>query len=503
MLAKTYSATMLGLQPLTVEVEIDANRGVPGLSIIGLPSKTVEEAKQRVTSALQNAGVRIKSLRTVVNLAPADVRKDSSHLELAIAVALLKLYGIIKKEYASSLLIGELSLDGSVRRINGALPLVLAAHSLGFSEVIVPADNLPELSFRSDTCVLGVKHLRDLISSPSKLVPPPATTSPAFSEQSETALSLGNQELAQKALILSAAGGHNLLLIGPPGAGKSYLAQLLPHLLPKLSETENLEVSSIYSVRGLLKAGLLSQRPFRAPHHTSKLIGILGGGSKLKPGEISLAHRGTLFLDEFPEFNRTILESLRQPLELGRYTLATASGTVSFPAAFTLVAAANPCPCGYAGSTKKICHCTSYQKSNYLKRISGPMMDRIDLQVRVPELSLPELQTATPATAISTTLLREKIQAVQNKQHQRYQKLGPNLTNAKLTLTQTRELCTLDPPAQRLLTKAADKLTLSLRSYYKIIKVAQTIADVEEASKIYDAHIAQALHMRLEREHVT
>lgn len=500
MLARVYSAILLGLQSIKVEVEVDSHRGIPGLLIIGLPTKTVAEAKERITASLQHCGVRIKSKRTVVNLAPADVPKRCSHLELAIAIGLLKMYGEIEYKTDDTFFCGELSLNGELKGIRGALPLVLAAKDMGFSKAVIPASNAAEVQLVKGITIYPLHHLSEFLrfvqdGTPlPRLQPVPFTTIPTPVK----GLSLDDiqgQALAKRALSIAAAGGHNLLLIGPPGAGKSLLAQALPTLLPPLTETEAIELTNIYSLAGENDSQIVTQRPFRSPHHSISDIALLGG-HQLKPGEISLAHRGVLFLDEFPEFNRSAIESLRLPLENHTISLSRAEGHISYPAAFSLIAAANPCRCGFAGSTKKQCRCSARDLELYQRKISGPILDRIDLHVYLAEPEQLVIQ-AQATTSVGLTNLITQIQTARMHQQQRYQHRFH--TNSELPFNAIKTYCSINPNAEQFLQQAADKLHLSPRGFFKVVKVAQTIADLESAPTIDTPHLAEALQYRFEK----
>lgn len=502
MLARTFTATMIGLEPVKIEIEVDGNQGQPALIIVGLPSKTVAESKDRITSALRNCGIRIRSKRTVVNLAPAEIKKNSSSFELGIAIGILKMYREIDLDTNSTLFLGELSLEGTIKPIKGALPLVLAAKKMGFTEVVLPEGNALEVSSIKDIKIFTLKHLKEYISFAQKNTPLTLLKRELFKVtstlNSENDFNdIQGQEFAKRALTVAAAGGHNILLLGPPGSGKSILAKALTTILPPLTEEEAVEVTSIYSVAGLHTGSLLTLRPFRSPHHTTSVIGLIGGSSHLKPGEISLAHRGVLFLDEFPEFNRACIEALRQPLEEGKIAITRASGQSIFPAIITLVAAANPCPCGNYGSTTKACSCTPSLVSKYRERISGPIVDRIDLQVRVEEVPTNDL-TASQTKKTSSQAIRKKVMAARARQLKRLVQTT-YYSNNEIPSKELFKLCKFEPSATTLLKQATKKYHFSARSYFKIIRIAQTIADLEASTTIASRHIAEALQYRFEK----
>lgn len=503
MLARTFSAVMQGLQPVKIEVEVDSTIGTPQFLIIGLPTKEIDEAKERITAALINCGIRIRAKRTIVNLAPADVRKTGSGLELAIAVGLFCLLESTEADLTSTMFFGELSLDGAVKPIRGALPLVLAASAMGFSSVVLPEGNSAEVSSVSGIAIHPVGHLSEVIESLRMELPLATQTHVPFVarrtvEPEVDFRDIIGQSMAKRALEIAAAGGHNLLLVGPPGTGKSLLAQSLPGILPPLSEKEATEISSIYSVAGLLdNQQLIRDRPFRTPHHSTSIAGLTGGGVPIIPGEISLAHTGVLFMDEIPEFPRVCLESLRQPLEQRTITITRASGSYHFPARFSLIAAANPCPCGYFGSSTKACRCSRSQRRSYHNRLSGPLLDRIDLFVwasEVPIAAIARAQAGVSSSAEPSRVIAARVDSARKLQHERHEK--SHKTNSELSTKEIKQFALLSKEAKLLLAKAGRSLNLSARSYNRTIKVARTIADLGGSEQITQTHLAEALQFR-------
>ena len=505
--SKVFSAELDGIEAKLVEVETDLHVGLHSFQIVGLGDKAVSEAKERVSAALKNIGVKPptkENRRLVVNLAPADVQKNGSHYDLAIAIGYLLATGQMKPFLAENILFaGELALDGAVRPIAGALNFARLASRLGFREFILPAVNAAEAALLADISILPVQTLTEVLDhcEGRKLIIP---QSPTALEQLSAPehrsvidfVHVKGQPAAKRALTIAAAGGHHLLMVGAPGGGKSLLARALTSILPACTLAEAIAVTQVYSAAGLLTdRPYVAERPFRAPHHTASPAAIIGGGSLPRPGEISLAHHGTLFLDEAPEFRRDVLEGLRQPLESGEVVIARAKSNITYPARFTLMMAMNPCPCGYHGDDEKECQCRPQEVTRYQKKLSGPLLDRIDLQINVPRVAIETLTAASIANLPSESApIREKVVAARQRQQAR---LGEARLNAEMSSRECDALIKLDSTAKTFITEILAKSLLSARGYYRVLKTAQTIADLEVADIVTADHLSEAFAFRV------
>ena len=507
MFVKSHGSAVLGIDALPIAAEVNITAGI-GMYLVGLPDNAVRESQERIRAAFENCSYKMSGKKVVVNLSPADIRKEGSAYDLTIALGILAATEQLPAERLSRYIVmGELSLDGSVLPVRGALPMALAARDKGFAGVILPRQNAPEAAVVSSIDVYGISHLRevvDFLRGDRELEPVQADTQALLLQQGgayEADFSdVKGQRVAKRALEIAAAGGHNVLMIGSPGSGQTMLARRLPSIMPPMTLDEALETTKIHSVAGRIGAGngLIGQRPFRSPHHLTSRVALIGGGSTPQPGEISLAHNGVLFLDELPEFGRTLIETLRQPMEEGRVTVSRAKYTVEYPADFMLIAAMNPCPCGYYGHPSRECVCSQSAVYQYMNRISGPVLDRIDLHVHVSPLSFSELYGERPEESSATIRLR--VVAARATQQARFAGL-PIHCNASMGSKQIRAFCPLPAESETMLRRAMERMHLSARAYDRIVKVARTIADLAGEARIAPAHIAEAIRYRsLDRE---
>jgi magnesium chelatase family protein len=500
MLSRIYSCAVIGLDGVVVEVEVDICPGLPGMDIVGLPDKAVQESRNRVQAAIKNAGLTIPRARMVVNLAPASIRKEGPAYDLPIALGIMLLTGDLEPEQvAGTLVVGELSLDGTVRHTRGVLPMAALARQKGFKCLIVPAADAPEAALVPGLEIIPVVNLVELhghLTGFHRLTPQLPISADAIDPTVQTDFcDIKGQEHVKRALEVAAAGGHNVLMVGAPGAGKTLLARALPAILPRMSIDEALDVTRIYSVADQLPPDvpLVRTRPFRAPHHTISHAGLVGGGNWPHPGEVSLAHRGVLFLDELPEFGPRVLEVMRQPIEDKIVTISRAQGSLTFPASFQLIAAMNPCPCGYYGDPVKACTCSAGTVTKYQKRISGPLLDRIDIHISVPRVEYEKLSDSRLGE--KSSVVQARVEAARQIQRKRFE--GTDVTcNADMHPAEVRQYCAMDDTCRTLMKTAMQQLQLSARAYHRVLKLARTIADLAGSERIAPAHLAEALQYR-------
>lgn len=501
MIAKVMSYTLMGLKGIPVSVEVDVSNGLPAFDIVGLADTAVKESKERVRTAIKNSGRKVPTQRITANLAPADVKKEGSALDLSIAVGVLKASGQLLYDLNNTVFLGELSLDGGVRRINGVLPIIISALADGYTNFVIPADNSAEASYVDGINAIAVKSLTEVVDHFSGLKPIEPVKKEGFVADKcinlyDSDLSfVKGQKVARRALEVAVSGGHNLLFVGAPGTGKTMLAKCIPTIMPDMSFKEALDTTKIHSVAGVLKddEGIVYARPFRSPHHTSTRIAMTGGGTSLRPGEISLAHNGVLFLDEMPEYSRSTLESLRQPLEDGVITISRATGSAVYPANFMLCGSMNPCPCGNYGSEDKVCTCSPAAIARYRARISGPLLDRIDLQIQVDSVKYAEL--SDDGEAESSAEVRRRVNRTRLIQKERFKNDGI-MTNADMGEKHIKKYCSLTSECEKILKSAYESLGLSPRARSRIVKVARTIADMGLYEEIRPEHILEAVSYR-------
>lgn len=506
MVCKTITGTTIGLDAHKIEVEVDVINSLPSISIVGLPDNAVSESKERIRSAIKNSGYTFPKGKVVINLAPADIKKEGTFFDLPMTIGILQEESVISGESIKDIaFIGELSLDGSLRGINGVLPIVAGLKEAGIKTFFVPAENAKEAALVQDITIYGAHHLKEVVNhftdtpiSPTKIDIQEYLNSDLNEEYHYDFKDVKGQQKAKKALEIAAAGGHNLLMSGTPGSGKTLMAKCFASILPPLELDEALELTKIYSISGLLSRDkpLMTKRPYRPVHHTASAIGIIGGSSNPKPGEITLAHRGVLFLDEMVEFPRNVLETLRQPLEDGKIVISRAKSSITYPAQFMLIGAMNPCPCGFLGDIEKQCTCTDAQIQRYRARLSGPLLDRIDLIINIPRLTSDELLNINEKSE-SSSEIRKRVIKARKIQAQRYKNTGI-FTNSELTSNMVEKYCKLDKEAQEIMKMAAKTYKLSGRKYSRILKIARTIADLAGSDNIQSVHLSQALQYRSE-----
>lgn len=503
MFARTYGATTQGIDGFIIDVEVDVSAGLPKTDIVGMPDTAVRESKERVRTAIKNSGIRYAPRHITINLAPADIKKDSSGLDLPMALGLLIAHGVISQESVEgAIFAAELSLEGELRGIHGILPMTIKAKERGFRKIFLAPENANEALLVEGIEVYAVRRLSEIVDclkGAAQLAPVSSSADDeAGAEPVEDDFAdVQGQFQAKRAMEIAAAGGHNLLMVGSPGAGKTMLARRFPSILPAMTRAEALEVTKIYSIAGLLSGGrgLIRNRPFRSPHHTTSATAIIGGGSIPRPGEVTLSHHGVLFLDELPEFSKQTLEVLRQPIEDGKVTVSRVHASLTFPSRFILIAAMNPCPCGWQGDSRHSCNCLPNEIKRYTRKISGPLLDRIDIHIRVPRVEYKELTAEMKGE--SSAVIRQRVTAARQRQLERFSALGSSVfCNGQMNHALLKKTCQLTPAAQTLLGNFFTAKNLSARSYDRIIKVGRTIADLAGEKNITERHIAEAIQLR-------